>query len=109
MTASKNEQAAFLAAIRDDPDDDGPRLIFADWLEEQGDPRGEFIRVQCALARLERHDPRRAELTCREQELLGEYGDAWLGMLPAYEGISWDFRRGVAAAVEAEADAFLAH
>jgi uncharacterized protein (TIGR02996 family) len=27
-------------AIREDPDDDGPRLAYADWLEERGDPRG---------------------------------------------------------------------
>ena len=31
---------AFLADIRDHPDDDTPRLIYADWLEERGDPRG---------------------------------------------------------------------
>ena len=37
---------AFLQAIIDNPDDDAPRLIYADWLEERGDPRGEFIRVQ---------------------------------------------------------------
>jgi uncharacterized protein (TIGR02996 family) len=36
--------AGFLEAICANPDDDVPRLIFADWLEERGDPRGEFIR-----------------------------------------------------------------
>ena len=30
---------AFLQAIRENPDDDAPRLIYADWLEERGDPR----------------------------------------------------------------------
>ena len=39
---------AFLQAIIENPDDDAPRLLYADWLEERGDPRGEFIRVQCA-------------------------------------------------------------
>lgn len=34
------DDADFLRAIIDDPDDDGPRLIYADWLEERGDPRG---------------------------------------------------------------------
>jgi uncharacterized protein (TIGR02996 family) len=35
-----------------DPADDAPRMILADWLEDQGQPeRAEFIRVQCALAR----------------------------------------------------------
>jgi len=42
----------FITEILANPDDDMPRLIFADWLEERGDPRSEFIRVQCELARL---------------------------------------------------------
>jgi uncharacterized protein (TIGR02996 family) len=42
----------FLTEILAGPDDDVPRLIFADWLEERSDPRGEFIRVQCELATL---------------------------------------------------------
>lgn len=40
---------SFLDAIRAHPADDGPRLLLADWLDERGDPWGEFIRVQCAL------------------------------------------------------------
>jgi uncharacterized protein (TIGR02996 family) len=31
-----NEEAAFLRAICENPDDDTPRLVFADWLTEQG-------------------------------------------------------------------------
>ena len=47
-----NEQS-LLAAVLADPDDDAPRLIYADWLDEQGDcDRAEFIRVQCELARV---------------------------------------------------------
>jgi uncharacterized protein (TIGR02996 family) len=46
----------FLQAILESPDDYSPRLLFADWLDEQGDPRGELIRVQCELASLAR-DP----------------------------------------------------
>jgi uncharacterized protein (TIGR02996 family) len=43
---------ALLAAIRAAPDDDAPRLIYADWLEEHGQPeRAEFIRLQVLLAR----------------------------------------------------------
>lgn len=38
-------EEAFLRAIREAPDDPAPRLIFADWLEEQGDPRCEIIRL----------------------------------------------------------------
>jgi uncharacterized protein (TIGR02996 family) len=44
---------ALLQAVLADADDDAPRLIYADWLDEQGESdRAEFIRVQCALARL---------------------------------------------------------
>ena len=47
-----SDRDAFLAAIRDKHDDDLPRLIYADWLEEHGEPqRAEFIRLQCAAAR----------------------------------------------------------
>lgn len=44
--------ADFVQEILAHPDDDAPRLIFADYLEEHGDPRGEFIRVQCEIASL---------------------------------------------------------
>lgn len=48
------EWHAFLAAIKAAPDDDLPRLVAADWLEEHGETdRAEFIRVQCELAKVE--------------------------------------------------------
>ena len=44
------ERSAFLDAIRADPEADAPRLIYADWLDENGDPeRAAFIRYQVAL------------------------------------------------------------
>lgn len=47
------DRDSFIAAIIARPDDDLPRLIFADWLDENGETeRAEFIRVQCELARL---------------------------------------------------------
>ena len=49
--------AGLLRAILDDPHDDVPRLVYADWLEEHGDEtervRAEFIRVQIELHALE--------------------------------------------------------
>lgn len=43
---------AFLADILETPDDDTPRMIYADWLDERGEAdRAAFIRVQCELAR----------------------------------------------------------
>jgi uncharacterized protein (TIGR02996 family) len=44
---------ALYQAIADKPDDDGPRLVYADWLEEHGaSDRAEFIRLQCRRAAL---------------------------------------------------------
>ena len=39
----------FLTSITASPDDSAPRLIFADWLEERGDPRATLIRLLCEL------------------------------------------------------------
>jgi uncharacterized protein (TIGR02996 family) len=39
----------FINAIKANPDDDLPRLVYADWLDERGDPRGNFIRLHLAL------------------------------------------------------------
>jgi len=41
-----DDHRPFIDTILERPDDDGPRLVYADWLEERGDPRGEFIRLQ---------------------------------------------------------------
>src|SRR5262249_52337339 len=50
------ERQALWAAVRAQPDDDAPRLVFANWLEEHGPPsdaaRAGFIRAQCELARV---------------------------------------------------------
>jgi uncharacterized protein (TIGR02996 family) len=47
-------EEGFLADIIEHPDDDAPRLIYADWLDDHGQPkRADFIRVQCQLARLD--------------------------------------------------------
>src|SRR5262245_37467835 len=46
------DQEALLAALAAEPDDDNARLVYADWLADNGQPeRGEFIRLQCAHAR----------------------------------------------------------
>jgi uncharacterized protein (TIGR02996 family) len=43
---------AFLRAIRGNRDDISNRLVYADWLDEQGDPRGEYLRLTCKLSEL---------------------------------------------------------
>jgi uncharacterized protein (TIGR02996 family) len=78
------DDPALIQAILDDPDDDGVRLVYADWLEEHGQPeRGEFIRVQCELARRGEDDPRRNQLLQREDALLRRDRDEWLAPLRA--------------------------
>jgi uncharacterized protein (TIGR02996 family) len=83
------DHEAFVREILEHPDDDAPRLIYADWLEERGDPRGEFIRVQCALARLPTGDPHREPLALRERRLLLAHADEWRAELPVLGGIVW--------------------
>src|SRR5262245_2491279 len=66
-----SQHAAFLSAIRENPDDDTPRLAFADWLTETGNPdRGELIRVQIERSRVPVDDDRHSELHARELRLL---------------------------------------
>ncbi|HVK11360.1 MAG TPA: TIGR02996 domain-containing protein [Gemmataceae bacterium] len=87
------DAAPFLAAIRAAPADDAPRLVYADWLDERGQPeRAEFIRVQCELARRES-----ADLRAREDELLRQHHDAFAGPL-AGPWIRYRFERGFIAA-----------
>ena len=52
-------ETAFLQAIIAEPDDDVHRLVFADWLQENGqEERAEFVRVQIELAALQNPSPR---------------------------------------------------
>ncbi len=76
-----NSHDGFLNAINADPDDDVPRLIYADWLDDQGEPeRAEFIRIQCRAATLPWEDERDA-LEDRADELLRRHEDEWLASL----------------------------
>jgi len=61
-----------LAAIHADPDDDAPRAVYADYLADRGDPRGELIALQLAG-----RDPD------RQRALLHEHHVDWLGPLAA--------------------------
>jgi uncharacterized protein (TIGR02996 family) len=104
MTSDPQEQA-FLADIREHPEDDAPRLIFADWLEERGKPgdaaRAEFIRVQCKLAVAHITRSPRTNLERREWELLAGHREEWMHPLRAVMPLHDDdvtFARGFPAA-----------
>lgn len=74
----------FLAACHTESDDDTPRLVLADWLEEHDDPRGEMVRLQCQLSALPAGDPTYNELFDRHQKWWKKYESWWqkeVGML----------------------------
>ena len=102
----------FVAEIRAQPREDAPRLIYADYLDEAGDPQGELIRVQVALSHLAPGEPERRELELREDELLSTYADEWLAPLRdlGAEGISArSLQRGLLERVRIGAANFFAH
>jgi uncharacterized protein (TIGR02996 family) len=75
---------ALLAAVCAAPDDDLPRLVYADWCDENGDAdRAEFIRTQIEIANGAKGQ-KLAKLQKREAELLGLYSDAWTVMLKKF-------------------------
>lgn len=71
----------FVQEIRANPRDDTSRLIYADYLDESGDRRGEFIRTQVRLDQLPVGHEDRAALMRREEELLNELAEDWLAPL----------------------------
>src|SRR5580704_2443031 len=100
--------ADFLRLILADPDADGPRLVYADWLDDQGQSaRAEFIRVQCAVAALPADDPKIEALRSRADVLLEQHRVAW-GEPLAGMATRWDWGRGFPDVVRMEAKVFLA-
>lgn len=73
-----SDELAFIEEIRAHPEDDDRRLVYADYLEDEGDARGELIRTQIELQHLPVAAPQRVSLMRREDELLTAYGDQWL-------------------------------
>ncbi len=117
--------SAFFQAVLAEPDDDTHRLVFADWLDDHGEPeRAEFIRVQCQLARLAEDAPERGDLERRERELLAAHVRRWNGpvhrllsgtplrnQVRARRGLirRWEYRRGFIESVRMDAEAFADH
>src|SRR5947209_4631855 len=106
------EHPGFLQDILAHPEDDAPRLIYADWLDEHGGDGGRdraaFIRLQCRRARLPEGDPGANRLRLRERKLLAEHAADWLPPLP--EGVQVaEYRRGFVEHVTLPPAAFLDH
>ena len=69
----------FEAALLANPDDLAGHCAFADYLAEQGDPRGEFMQVQIALEDETLPPDERKKLQAREKALLKKHKAAWVG------------------------------
>lgn len=93
-----SEAERMIDAIRAQPADDAPRLIYADWLTSQGNPLGEFVSIQCRLAAAP--EVERRKLRIRENQLLKAHVDAWLApvlTLLGHQGLdlpAHEFERG---------------
>jgi uncharacterized protein (TIGR02996 family) len=69
-----SDEQGFLETLATNPADDVTRLVYADWLDERGDPRGRYLRLEMELAELAAADPRLAGLEAELRELR----DVWL-------------------------------
>ena len=98
--------AVLADAIRAAPDDDAPRLVYADAIARSDPERGELIALQCAIAAgtLARADAIVARR--RAAALLAAHGDRWAGLA----GIAKHafFERGFIDHVSIDAAAFVA-
>src|SRR5262245_57432113 len=75
------EEQLLHQAIANEPEEDTPRLAFADWLDEEGGEvniaRAEFIRLQVMLYRTGEETPETRVARRRASELLERYRAAW--------------------------------
>jgi uncharacterized protein (TIGR02996 family) len=75
----------FILTLIDDPKNDEVRLIYADWLEEQGDPvseaKAEFLRLTVALATTKGKRGEKKAQRKRLQQLAAELDTDWLAVV----------------------------
>jgi uncharacterized protein (TIGR02996 family) len=96
-----------LRAVLDAPEDDAPRLIYADWLDENGQPaRAEFVRLQCAMDRIPPNTGRWRPLHDRSIRIEREWREAWAGEI-LRQVWSATFRRGFLDQVAVTVEQFL--
>ena len=77
-------RAALEATLAADPDDPVRHAAYADLLLEEGDPRGEFVRLQLALEDPELPADRRAAMQQAADGLMNQHEAEWLGRLGWY-------------------------
>ena len=107
MTTEPELLSAVLAA----PDDDAPRLAFADFLDARGDGRAKHIRQQIEVIRLRDAEgvTTRVIRLFNDTEALGaQHGAAWEPRITALTE-SFTLRRGFVEEITLSAAAFLDH
>ena len=90
---------ALVQRILEAPDEDQPRMVLSDWLQQQGDPLGELIAVQLEAARTPAGKTVPKRLRDREDSLLASFRARWL---PNTIGADVRFVRGFAESVKLE-------
>jgi uncharacterized protein (TIGR02996 family) len=106
------ERDAFMTAILANPDDDTPRLVFADWLDENGTEEDQahaaLIRAQCRTEILPKGSTERRKLEREAKAILDQYGDHWLQPLADASVVDGcNFRRGFVDGLEMSATEFV--
>ena len=74
-------ELAFIREILEDSSNAATRLVYADWLEEQGDIRAEFLRVDLKLSRLPKEDLDYQGLLNERTQLLAQIDETWVNLL----------------------------
>jgi uncharacterized protein (TIGR02996 family) len=79
-----DEELAFLRAIHASHADLLPRLVYADWLDERGDPRAEFLRLEARAAQLTPEHEDAQAVRRRLVELRAHLPPAWFALIGSY-------------------------
>ena len=78
QTTLSHQELGLLKAIQEDPTNDAVRLVYSDWLEENGRlRRADFVRGQIALAGMTEDSPERRALAFRCRRLLDIHEGRW--------------------------------
>jgi uncharacterized protein (TIGR02996 family) len=107
------ERDRLLHAVLDEPAEDVPRLVYADWLDDHGGEddrvRAEFIRAGVELARMDETDPDYPPTLARSRRasvLAQALSVPWVDQVP---GATVWFRRGFISRASISADRYLHH